>query len=240
MKLRIASIKPYGIQLLPGQKVIKSEDYAVIKKSMTLVETAKDQAREIHRQATVGFEEEKRRGYEEGLDESRMEQSEHMLRMVDQSINYLKEVEDSLANILMMAVKKIIDNYNDRDMVVGLIKSGLNHVRNERQVTVRVPPSQFTHVKEKIADILADYKGIGILTPVSDPRLKSGSCILESKLGVVDASVDVQLKALQKRFAQLTAQATTDPDALTVQANDNIQEEHVDASKENPERQAPE
>ncbi|MCY4472653.1 MAG: HrpE/YscL family type III secretion apparatus protein [Kistimonas sp.] len=206
MKLRIVSINPYGLHLHPGQKVIKAADYTVVEKSASLIASAKQQARAIRDKSTQAFEEEKRRGYEDGLAQSRMEQSEHMLRMVDQSINYLKEVEDSLANILMMAVKKIIDNYNDRDMVVGLIKSGLNHVRNERQVTVRVPPSQFTHVKDKIADILVDYKGIGVLTPVSDPRLKSGSCILESKLGVVDASVDVQLKALQKRFARLTAQ----------------------------------
>ena len=114
-------------------------------------------------------------------------------------------MEASLADLLMTAVKKIVDDYDDRALTVGLIKSGLQHVRNERQVSVRVPPAHFSYVKEKIAEILAGYKGVGILVPVSDPRLKAGSCILESKIGVIDASIDIQMEALRKRFAELTA-----------------------------------
>ena len=110
----------------------------------------------------------------------------------------------------MTAVKKIIEDYDDRALTVGFIKAGLQHVRNERQVAVRVPPSHYAHVKEQIAEILSGYKGVGILNPISDPRLKAGSCILESKIGVVDASIDIQLQALQKRFGQLTAHGTDD------------------------------
>ncbi len=92
-------------------------------------------------------------------------------------------------------------------MVVGLIKSALSHVRNQHEVGVRVPPSQFSHVKEKVNEILKDYKGIGFINPISDPRLSEGSCILESKIGVIDASIDVQLKALKRRFAKLNQEA---------------------------------
>ncbi len=197
MSLNIITITKQDFHLQPGQKIISSADYSVIEKSTSLIDKARLQAKEIMAEA-------RRRGYQDGLNQSRMEQSEQMLKMVDQSINYLSEVESSLADILMTAVKKIISDYDDRALTVGLIKASLQHIRNERQVAVRVPPSHYAYVKEKIAEILADYKGVGVLSPVSDPRLKAGSCILESKIGVVDASIDVQLKALQNRFGQLT------------------------------------
>ena len=205
MSLNIITITKQDFHLVPGQKVIQAADYSVIEKSTSLIEQARKQAQAIVEEAKEAFEQEKQRGYQEGLMQSRMEQSEQMLKMVDQSINYLSDVEASLADILMTAVKKIIDDYDDRTLTVGLIKAGLQHIRNQRQVTVRIPPSHFAHVKDKIAEILTGYKGIGILNPVSDPRLKGGSCILESKIGVVDASIDTQLEALKKRFGQLTA-----------------------------------
>ncbi|WP_281646121.1 HrpE/YscL family type III secretion apparatus protein [Parendozoicomonas sp. Alg238-R29] len=205
MSLNIIAITKQDFNLQPGQKVIKAADYSVIEKSTTLIDKARQRADQIAEEAKQAFEQEKERGYQEGLMQSRLEQSEQMLKMVDRSINYLSDVEASLADILMTAVKKIIDDYDNRALTVGLIKSGLQHVRNERQVSVRVPPAHFSYVKEKIAEILSGYKGVGILNPVSDPRLKAGSCILESKIGVIDTSIDIQLEALRRRFSELTA-----------------------------------
>ncbi|CAM3537592.1 HrpE/YscL family type III secretion apparatus protein [Parendozoicomonas haliclonae] len=221
MSLNIITITKQDFHLQPGQKVIKAADYSVIEKSTSLIDKAREQAEQIIVEAKAAFEQEKERGYQEGLMQSRMEQSEQMLKMVDRSINYLSDVEASLADILMTAVRKIIEDYDDRALTVGLIKAGLQHVRNERQVSVRVPPAHFSYVKEKVAEILSGYKGVGILIPVSDPRLKAGSCILESKIGVVDASIDIQLQALQKRFSQMTANAT-----------DELQNEMRESSRE--------
>ena len=39
------------------------------------------------------------------------------------------------------------------------------------------------------------------LNVVADPRLKRDSCILESDLGVIDASLGTQLKALERAFS---------------------------------------
>ena len=240
MSLNIITITEGDFRLKPQQKVIKAADYSVIEKSTRIIDKAREQANHIIADAQVTFEKEKQRGYQDGLMQSRMEQSEQMLKMVDQSINYLSSMEASLANILMTAVKKIIDGYDDHALTVGLIKAGLQHVRNERQVTVRIPPAHFAHVKASIAEILKNYKGVGILNPVSDPRLKAGSCILESKIGVVDASIDIQLKALQKRFGQLTAHTTEELQndaqawAEDFEPSSSVSEESNDNSTDHP------
>ena len=138
--------------------------------------------------------------------ESRIQQSEQMLKMVDRTINYLAEVENTMADILMSAMKKIIAGFDNKELVVGLIKSALQHVRKEHEVAVRVPPSQYAYVQTQIAEILSAHKGVGFINPVSDPRLVEGDCILESKIGVIDASIDIQMEALMRRFSKLTTE----------------------------------
>ncbi len=187
-------------------KVLSSEDYLVALEVSEIVAGAKEQAESIIEQAKEAFEEEKRRGYEEGLAQSKCEQSEQMINMVGRSINYLSEIENKLADTLMSAVRKIIDKFDDNKLALELIRGALVHVRNERQVNVRVPPADFNYVKDRLQEVLADYKGIGFVTPVADPRLTKGGCIIESKLGIVDASLDIQLKALEQSLNKLKSE----------------------------------
>ncbi|WOG29318.1 HrpE/YscL family type III secretion apparatus protein [Endozoicomonas sp. 8E] len=193
----------------PSAKVLKSQDYADYLESEKIVSKARDHAREILEQSRQAYEKEKQRGYEEGLAESKVDQAEQMLKVVSRTINYLSEVEKALADILMSGIKKIIGEYDQEELAVSLVKNALQHVRNEKQVTIRIPPSQFKMVKARLNEILGEYKGVGFIDLVSDERLSTGDCIMESDIGVVDASVDLQIKALQKRFERINSGAVT-------------------------------
>ncbi|WP_448217973.1 HrpE/YscL family type III secretion apparatus protein [Endozoicomonas sp. 2B-B] len=193
----------------PSAKVLKSEDYADYLESEKIVSKAREHAREILEQSRQAYEKEKQRGFEEGLAEGKVDQAEQMLKVVSRTINYLSEVEKALADILMSGIKKIIGEYDQEELAVSLVKNALQHVRNEKQVTIRIPPSQFKMVKTRLNEILGEYKGVGFIDLVSDERLSTGDCIMESDIGVVDASVDLQIKALQKRFERINSEAVT-------------------------------
>ena len=49
----------------------------------------------------------------------------------------------------------------------------------------------------------ARFPGVGIMDIVQDSRLKGDAAILESEMGVVEASVELQLQALEQGFAKL-------------------------------------
>ncbi|WP_422134874.1 HrpE/YscL family type III secretion apparatus protein [Endozoicomonas sp. ALD040] len=193
----------------PSAKVLKSQDYADYLESEEIVSKAREHAREILEQSRQAYEKEKQRGFEEGLAEGKVDQAEQMLKVVSRTINYLSEVEKALADILMSGIKKIIGEYDQEELAVSLVKNALQHVRNEKQVTIRIPPSQFKMVKARLNEILGEYKGVGFIDLVSDERLSTGDCIMESDIGVVDASVDLQIKALQKRFERINSEAVT-------------------------------
>ncbi len=186
-------------------KVLKAEDHAIYLEAENIIERAKEQALAIVERAQEEYRQERERGYLDGLETSKAEQAEQMLKVVSRTINYLSNIEKAMAEILMSGVKKIIGDYDKEELAVGLVKSALQHVRNEKQVTIRIAPSQYGMVKARINEILEEYKGVGFIDLVSDPRLSTGDCIMESEIGVVEASVDIQLQALQKRFEKVNA-----------------------------------
>ncbi|MFK0571414.1 HrpE/YscL family type III secretion apparatus protein [Endozoicomonas sp.] len=191
------------LELDPNCRVLKADDYVVYLEAQEIIKAAQQQAEGIVEEARKAYEHEKKRGYQDGIAESKAEQTEHMLKVVSRTINYLSDIEDTLANILLSGVKKIIGEFNQEELAISLVKNALQHVRNEKHVTIRIPPAQYSAVQARLNMILAEYKGVGFLDLVADPRLSAGDCIMESEIGVVDASVNVQLMALQKRFDSL-------------------------------------
>ena len=196
----------------PSCRVMKADDYATFLEAEQIINAAREQARQIAEQAKEAYEQEKQRGYQDGLDESKVDQADQMLKVVSRTINYLSDVEQTLADILLSGVKKIIGEFDQEQLAVSLVRNALQHVRSEKQVSIRIPPSQYNMLKARLNDILSDYKGVGFVDLVADQRLSTGDCIMESEIGVVDASVDVQLRALRKRFSRLKAASAIQQD----------------------------
>lgn len=191
------------LDLDPSCRILKAEDYVVYLEAREVISAAQHEAEDIVAKARQTYEDEKRRGYQEGLAEIKGEQADHILKVVSRTINYLSDIEDTLANILIGGVKKIIGECDQKALAISLVKNALQHVRNEKHVTIRIAPGEYEAVQGQLNDILAEYKGVGFIDLVADPRLSAGDCIMESEIGVVDASVDVQMKALQKRFDKI-------------------------------------
>ncbi|PJE79770.1 Yop proteins translocation protein L [invertebrate metagenome] len=190
----------------PSCKVLKAKDYALYMDAQSIIAEAKKQAESIGQQAQEDYQKEKAKGYEDGVDQSKIDQADQILKVVSRTINYLASIEKVMAELLMSSIRKIIGEFDQDKLAISLVKNALQHVRNEKQVTIRVPATQYGMVKERLNDILASYKGVGFIDLISDPRLSTGDCIMESEIGVIEASIDVQLAALQKRFEQANAE----------------------------------
>lgn len=88
--------------------------------------------------------------------------------------------------------------------MVAVVKGALAVVRNQKQVTLRVlTPSQLDDVRASVNELLAAFPGVGFLDLVPDARLGPDACILESEIGVVEASIAGQLGAIEKAFASI-------------------------------------
>ena len=191
-----------GRQIEPGQKVVPAEHYQAWLDGEGIIAAARAEAERIVREAQVAYEEQKQQGYDDGLLEGRMEMAEKMVDSVGQAVDYFGNLEVKLKELVLKAVRRIVGDFDVSDRGTGVVLEALSLARNQTNVTLRICPAEADAARARLTEITKPYPGIHYLEVVPDPRLGPSDCILESELGVVDASIDVQLKAIEKSLAK--------------------------------------
>ena len=197
-------LKKEDFVLQSDRRVVKATDVATVKSAAEIIAAAEAEAARIREDAKVAFEIEKKRGYEKGLTDGKMEISMQKLDQVDQSVSFMESVEAKMADIVMKALKSFVVEIGDREMVVQIVRKTMNAViRTQRQVTLKVAPELVETVRARVAEFRTAYPTVETFDVVEDPRLKGPACILETEAleteaGVADASVDTQLAAIEK------------------------------------------
>lgn len=190
-------------RIAPGTRVLRAAQIAAWGQAEELIASARDQAEAIAIDARAAYDAQCQRGYAEGLAEAQMTQAEKMIETVGRTVEYFAQVEADMVALVMGAVRKIIEDYSDAERVLIVVKNALSVVRNQKQMTLRLHPQQVEGVRARINDLLAAYPGVGYLDILADGRLGPHACILESEIGLVEASIDGQIAALEKAFRKV-------------------------------------
>ena len=190
-------------KLASDRRLVKASEVATVRTAEEIISAAEAEAARIREEAKAAFEEEKKRGYEKGLADGKMEIAMQKLDLVDSSVKFMESVEGKMADIVMKALKSCVVEIGDSEMVVQIVRKTMKAViRTQRQVTVKVAPEMAASVKARVDALRAEYPTIETLDVVEDPRLKGPACILETDAGVADASVDTQLAAIEKSIVR--------------------------------------
>ena len=192
-------LKRENLTVESDRRVVKAADVATTASAADIIAAAEADAARIREEAKTAFEEEKKRGYDEGLAEGKMEIAMLKLDQVDQSVKFMESVEDKMAGIVMKALKSCVMEIGDKEMVVQIVRKTMAAViRTQRQVTIKVAPDMVEPVRARISELRVKYPTIESLDVVEDPRLKGPACFLETEAGVAEASVDTQLAAIER------------------------------------------
>ncbi len=185
------------------QLVMKANDVAVWQQAQDILSQAREQAQQIVGQAQAAFEAEKQRGYQEGLEQAQLDQAEQMIETASRTVDYFAGIEQRIVGLVMQSMRRVIADFNDTERVLAVVRSSLAVMRNQKQLTLRLAPDQVEVVKSHARDLLENYPGVGLLDIVPDSRLSGDAAILESELGVVQASIEKQLQAIEHSFTKI-------------------------------------
>ena len=184
----------------PAAKVLRADDHAAYIQAQALLDAAQAGAQAIMDGASEAFEAERKRGYADGREEALIDQAEKMIETVSRTVEYFAGVENEMVDLVMAAVRKVVDGFDDREKIMVVVRNALAVVRNQKQMTLRLNPAEVETVRAQINGLLAAYPGVGYLDIVADGRLSRGACILESEIGMVEASLEGQIQALRGAF----------------------------------------
>ena len=201
--------------LQSDRRLVKASEIATVRTADEIIAAAEADAARIREEAKVAYEDERKRGYEKGLSDGKMEIAMQKLDLVDTSVAFMESVEQKMSDVVMKALKSFVVEVGDKELVVQIVRKTLNAViRTQRQVVLKVAPEMVETVRARIAELKIAYPTVDTFDVVEDPRLKGAACVLETEAGVADASVDTQLAAIEKSLRRhISHNASDNPSA---------------------------
>ncbi|NMU29451.1 type III secretion system stator protein SctL, partial [Vibrio parahaemolyticus] len=109
---------------------------------------ANSKAESIIANAQQAYETEKQRGYQDGLAQAKIENAQTMVETLARCNDYYQQVEEKMTGVVLEAVRKIIDTFDDVDTTVSVVREALQLVSNQKQVILHVHPEQVVEVRE--------------------------------------------------------------------------------------------
>ena len=192
-------IKKNNLEIQTPVRLVKADEVASVLNAQKLIAAAEEEAARIREAAKLAYEEEKRRGYEKGLEDGKAAIVAKKLELLDESVAFMESVEDKMVDVVMKALQKCVMEIGEKEMVVQIVRKVMNAVvRTQRHITLKVAPDMVSVVKERLNEIMQEYPLLDEIDVLEDSRLKGASCMIETEAGVADASIDTQLAAIEK------------------------------------------
>lgn len=189
-----------SLYLTTGKKIIKAHELSQFIEANSILGEAKNRAKNILENAENEYQKRKEQGYLDGQNEGKLEHTEKLMETVLSSVAFIENIENTVVDIVTESIKKVIGDLDDKERIIRIVHTALQHVRNQQQILIKVNPQDEKIVRDSLASMINNQQGANFLDVIADPKLALDSCIIESELGVIDASLATQLKALENAF----------------------------------------
>lgn len=164
-----------------------------------LISRAYEEANEIKEQAA-------KEGFKYGLDQSK----EEIKKLKAAIIEFLESKEDAfhkispeISFIALKVAEKIIkaEISLNPDIVLNIVSDALKQIgKDETNIIIKINPSHSGIIRENLPHIFPYGNNKTKITVVNDKDVESGSCIVETNNGMVDARFSTQIEILTKAF----------------------------------------
>jgi type III secretion protein L len=182
-------------------KVIKAQDFWSFKEAERALDDAMDQKKQIISSAEEAYASERLRGYAEGNEEAKLEQSGSMVEIVSQTVEYFGKVETKMVDLVLDAVRKVVSDFDDRQRVSTVVKNCLDLVRSQKHLSLNVNPAQVEYMRGQVVELQKIYPSITHIEVHPDAKLGLDACVVESEIGTVEASLTGQVEALREALS---------------------------------------
>lgn len=182
---------------------VSAGEASTVEELQQILDTAHAQAEAIRASAQEEVAQARAQGYQQGLDDGQAEIIQQKIKMVERSVSYLAQLEGRVVDVVMAVLNKCMGEIDCQQVIVGIIDRAMaSVVRTQRQMTIRVAPGNLEVVRQHIVALRERYPSVTTLQAAADESLSDTDCVLDTDAGTVDASLKVQLAAIERAFRQ--------------------------------------
>ncbi|RTE88292.1 MULTISPECIES: FliH/SctL family protein [Bradyrhizobium] len=113
------------------------------------------------------------------------------------SLRIMEENQERIVDMGLQIARRIIDTVAPDDAAVQIALHSLRFTGHSSVVRLRLAPAHVETVRRRLNELLPTATSRAVVEVVSDPRVKDAGCILETDAGLVDATIESQLAAIE-------------------------------------------
>lgn len=183
----------------PGARIIRAADAAAWEDGYRFLAAVLEATAKVGENARAVYAEAYEKGYAEGRSVGSLEAA-RMVRDTTVAVDhYLAKLESEIGALAVGVVRRLLGDLDVTDLVARAAGQAVAEFRNAKSLRMTVHPAAVAQVRQALA--AAAHGPLTNVTVDCDPTLDEGACIVASDFAVVDASIEVQLKALEAGLA---------------------------------------
>lgn len=127
---------------------------------------------------------------------------------------YFRGVEAEAVKLALAIARKILHRETQMDPMLlrAVVHSALDRLEETSKVVLRIPSAEAAGWERVFTEMPVQERP----TVLADPRMQAGGCLIESRMGSIELSVDAQLAEIERGFFDLLQQRLSGgQDALT-------------------------
>ena len=180
--------------------IIRAADAGVVLEAQRVLDEARCRAAEIVNSAEDGFQAEKRRGFAQGVQEAKQKMAEQMVAVDLRTAQHDRVLRAQTIALVMAIVRKVLGEMDVRSLVVAQVTEALKSVKRGQRLTLRVNPSVADTLRANLTRIQTTGRDTDHMEVETAAHLAPDDLIIESDIGIVQASMAVQLSAIESAF----------------------------------------
>ncbi|WP_173514746.1 FliH/SctL family protein [Sinorhizobium psoraleae] len=134
---------------------------------------------------------------EAGLAAAQAEIQARLTAIATQSLRIMAQNEQQIVDMGLQIARRIIDTIEPEEAAVQIALRSLKFAGRNALVRLRVAPSLLEAVRNRLDDILPTATSRAVVDLIADARVKDAGCILETDAGLVEATIESQLAAIE-------------------------------------------
>ena len=193
-----AKIKKLEEGSLAGGAVLKADEYLVYMDAEAMRKSAEEEAQAIIAAAKSKAKLVEEEAFQEGLNQARSQVASEMVALGQAKDKMLKDVGAKVPSIIQKVVTNLLGTLPKPELVATLLQQAIKEEALGLKLVVKVHPS----CKDAALEVFTKLDTTDMtIKVVAEDSFCEDQCVVESELGVVDASLQGLLEKLREVLA---------------------------------------
>ncbi len=186
----------------PVARIIDREVISATDAARRILDAAQAQAQQIIASAQEAHDRAVREGLDEGRRQGISEWLEENNRLRESLRQIIENAKPQIVRIALRVAEKILRQKLDAtpDAIAPMVEEALRSLRAQTRVILRVHPDDRAALDARRGRWVERNPSIGNIDILADETLQRGGCRIETEFGMVDATIETQLRVIERHL----------------------------------------